>query len=77
MKRKYLLILAKLFAVEVAALSSSGEGKIEKEDLMKDDEVEEVSRWMRIGQSLLPKQMNNLGIYRRKRVKISIKEQSV
>ena len=44
---------------------------------MKDDEVEEVSRWMRIGQSLLPKQMNNLGIHRRKRVKISSKEQSV
>ena len=30
---------------------------------MKDDEAEEVSRRIRIGQSLLPKQMHNLGIY--------------
>ena len=60
-----------------SVIDPSGEGKIEKEDLMKDDEAEEVSGWMRIGQSLLPKQMNNLGIHRRKRVKISSKEQSV
>ena len=60
-----------------SVIDLSGEGKIEKEDLMKDDEAEEVSGWMRIGQSLLPKQMNNLGIHRRKRVKISSKEQSV
>ena len=50
--------------------------QIEKEDIMKGDEAEEVSRRMRIGQNLLPKQMNNLGINRRKRVKISSKEQS-
>ena len=30
-----------------SVIDLSGEGKIEKEDLMKDDEVEEVSRWMR------------------------------
>ena len=60
-----------------SVIDPSGEGKIEKEDFMKDDEAEEVSGGLRIGQSLLPKQMNNLGIHRRKRVKISSKEQSV
>ena len=60
-----------------SVIDPSGEGKIEKEDFMKDDEAEEVSGGLRIGQSLLPKQMNNLGIHKRKRVKISSKEQSV
>ena len=54
----------------------SGEGQLEKEDSMEDNEAKELSRGFWIGESLIPKQMNNLGILWRKRVKIWSKEQS-
>ena len=37
---------------------------------MEDNEAKELSRGFWIGESLIPKQMNNLGILWRKRVKI-------
>jgi len=43
---------------------------------MEDNEAKELSRGFWIGESLIPKQMNNLGILWRKRVKIWSKEQS-